>query len=169
MNYFDWLVYRISPDYPMRETYSELLFALYSTEFFWVIPRDVNRAKDGLELRKKFERETGGGADILGPCRCLEMMIALAIRCENELMYDPDLGDRTDQWFWMMIENLGLTRFDDEYFDEDEVDYILDRFMNREYGKHGEFCMFPGAESVQNLKKMELAYQINFYVKLVLC
>ena len=104
MTYFDWLVYQISPDYHMRERYSELLFALYSTEFFWALPRDINRAKDGLDLRKQYEREVGSEIDIFGPCTCLEMMIALAIRCENELMYDPDFGDRTDQWFWMMID-----------------------------------------------------------------
>ena len=169
MTYFDWLVYQISPDYHMRERYSELLFALYSTEFFWALPRDINRAKDGLDLRRQYEQETGEGADVFGPCTCLEMMIALAIRCENELMYDPDFGDRTDQWFWIMIDNLGLDQFENDEFDKDEVDYILNRFMNREYGIHGEFCMFPGTESVKNLKKMELAYQINYYVKLILC
>ena len=165
MTYFDWLVYQISPDHFMRERYSELLFALYSTEFFWVLQRDRNRAEDGLELRKKFDREIGGDIDILGPCTCLEMMVALAIRCENELMYDPDFGDRTDQWFWMMIENLGLDQFDDDNFDEDEIDYILERFMKREYGIHGKYCMFPSQESIDELEKMELAYQINFYVK----
>lgn len=169
MNYFDWLVFQISPDYHERERYSKLLFALYSTEFFWVVPRDLNRAKDGLDLRNQYEREVGAGIDIFGPCTCLEMLIALAIRCENELMYDPDFGDRTDQWFWIMIDNLGLDQFENDEFDKDEVDYILNRFMNREYGSNGEFCMFPGTESVKNLKKMELAYQINYYVKMILC
>lgn len=165
MTYYDWLVYGVAPDYQQRETYIELLYALYSTEFFWVVQRDRNRAKDGLELRARFEKETGLGVDISGPCTCLELFIALAVRCENDLMYDPDYGDRTTVWFWMILDNLGLLEYDTDRFDREEIDEILYRFMNREYGYHGEFCAFPSQTAAPNLKKMELAYQMNHYMK----
>ena len=167
MTYFDWLVFIIAPDYRQRDLYTKLFFALYSIEFFWVIPRDKNRAIDGLDLREQFERETGLYCDECGPCNCLEMFIALAIRCENELMYtyDPESGDQTDRWFWMMIENLGLDFYTDSNFDYDEVDDILYRFMSRNYGKNLEFCPFPVSVFVSDFEKMELVYQMNYYIK----
>lgn len=165
MSYFDWLVYYISPGRFQREQYTKLLLALYSTEFFWVLSRDKNRAEDGLELRNQFERETGEEVDIYGPCNCLELFVALAIRCENELMYDPDLGDRTDQWFWMFLDNLGLLAFDNYEFDESEIDDILYRFMARDYDKNGKYCAFPSMNYLTKLKRTELAYQMNYYMK----
>lgn len=165
MTYLDWLVFGVAPDGDQRECYSKLLFALYSTEFFWVVPRDRNRAEDGLELRSQYESATGESADICGPCNCLELFISLAVRCENELMYNPDYGDRTTVWFWMFLDNLGLLDYDSERFNDEEVDEILYRFMNREYGFRGEFCAFPSRFSAQELRKMELAYQMNFYMK----
>ena len=41
------------------------------------------------------------------------MMIALAIRCEEHIMDDPDAGDRTGQWFWSMLVSLGLGSMDE--------------------------------------------------------
>ena len=167
MTYYDWLVYLIAPDYHQREQYSELLFALYSIEFYWVVPRDRNRAKDGLELRDQFEHETGLYCDCYGSCNCLEMLIALAIRCENELMYmyNPKLGDQTDRWFWMMIDNLELMDYVNECFDYEEVDDILTRFMSRNYGPGLKYCPFPVSVFVSDFEKMELAYQMNYYIR----
>ena len=168
MSYLDWLVYIVTPDYHQRDHFSKLLLALYSTEFYWVIKRDKNRAVDGLDLRDQYERETGLYCDAYGPCTVLEMLIALAIRCENELMYmyDPDAGDQTDRWFWMMLDNLELTDFSDySGFDEEKIDDILARFMDRNYGPNLRFCPFPVSFYVPEFEKMELAYQMNYYVK----
>ena len=167
MTYYDWLVFIIAPDYHQREQYSELLFALYSTEFFWVVPRDRNRAKDGLELRDQFERETGLYCDTYGPCNCLEMIISLAIRCENELMYmyNPKLGNQTERWFWTILDNLELLDYSDPCFNYEEVDDILKHFMGRDYGPGLKYCPFPVSGYVQDFENMELAYQMNYYVK----
>ena len=60
---------------------------------------------------------------MIRPCSVLEMMIALSMRCEEQIMDDPDIGNRTGQWFWDMIDNLGLgeherLKFDGRYVDE---------------------------------------------------
>lgn len=167
MTYYDWLVLYIAPDSRQRELYSDLLFALYSTEFYWVVPRDFNRARDGLELRERFERETGEYCDIYGDCTCLELFVALAIRCERDLMYmyDPRSGDQTDRWFWMMLENLELLDMVNECFNIDEVDYILGRFMDRDYGPGLKYCAFPVSVFVSDFDKIELSYQMNYYIK----
>lgn len=171
MSYFDWLVLTIAPDYFQREGYSELLFFLYYTEFYWVVRRDRNRAEDGLDLRERYEHETGLYCDLYGPCNVLEMLVALAIRCENDLMYmyDPELGNQTSRWFWMFLENLGLLKFDDGNFEPDEISDILFNFMDRNYGFHGEFCAFSDDLDAENydpeFEKIELAYQMNYYIK----
>lgn len=167
MNYFDWLVLIIAPDYRQRAHHIKLLLALYSKEFHWVVKRDQNRALDGLDLRGMYERETGEGAGIFGPCTCLELFVSMAIRCGNELMYDygPEEGDQTDRWFWMMINNLSLDYYDDAHFDPGRVNDILEHFMNRKYGRRLEYSPFPVSDYVADFDKMELAYQMNYYIR----
>ena len=170
MSYFDWLVLIIAPDYRLRSNHMELLFALYSEEFYWVVPRDRNRAEDGLELRDKYRLEMNRSHDDIydvpdGPCTCLEMFVALAIRCEKELMYNPDEGDRTWRWFWMMMENLELDLCTDDAFDYEEFDDILWHFMNRKYGPNGEYCAFPCVNFMSEMSKTELTYQLNYYIR----
>ena len=119
---------------------------------------------DGLELRADYQDESGDEADKTGPCSILEMMIALAMRCENELMYDPDKGDRTELWFWIMIENLGLENMDDYGYDEEYCDYVLERFLNREYESDGYNGPFFVHGFDKDMRELELWYQLNFYL-----
>lgn len=168
MTYYDWLVRIVSAGRFHRDNYTKLLFALYSTEFYWTVKRDINRAKDGLDLREQYEIETGLYCDEAGSCTVLEMLIALAIRCENEIMYayNSDLEDQTSRWFWMMVDNIGLGIYDDFCdFDSYEIDDILTRFMDRKYGSRFEFCPFPVENFVPGFEKMELVYQMNYYMK----
>ena len=98
---------------------------LTTIEFVWRHPMDENRAIDGLELRDDFEYETGDYLDktsgLPSKCSMFEMLAALAIRCENQLMRDSLLGDRTSKWFFEFLDNLGLLDCDDR-----DVDYMVD-------------------------------------------
>ena len=102
-----------------------LVSALAEVEFVWRHPMDENRASDGLELRKDFEYETGDFLDkssgLLSQCSMFEMLAALAIRCENQLMRNSLVGDRTSKWFFEFLDNLGLLDCD-----ERDVDHIVD-------------------------------------------
>lgn len=104
--YFAWLSDKVCKDRFSKDvSYSELLRALHKTEFRWKMRNDANRASDGLMLRRRFATFMGFEEDyflpyITGPCTVLEMMIALAIRCEVSIMDNPKVGDRTAQWFW---------------------------------------------------------------------
>lgn len=60
----------------------------------------------------------------------LEMMIALAIRCEETIMDDPRYGNRTKQWFWNMMKSLGLSYMNDDCFDRDKFHEIRINFQN---------------------------------------
>ena len=104
---------------------------MHSVEFVYIIGMDGNRAEDGIDLRYRFGYERKHEGPMVAtylddrPCSILEMMTALANRCEEHIMDDQDIGDRTGQWFWSMISNLGLGSMTDINFNRDYVDYVL--------------------------------------------
>ena len=164
-NYFAWLCMWAVPDGQKRSDYSELLTALNNTEFTWTVNHDENRAADGIQLRTIYEDETGEWCDQGGPCSVLEMLLALSIRCDSEIMYDPYEPNRADKWFWMMIENLGMDIFVNGSFVQDGYNSAIFRFLGRKYGKSGQFCLFPIPEMSTKFQKIELIYQMNYYLK----
>lgn len=144
------------------KSYNQLFEYLYSVEFYWSIPMDRNRALDGIDLRYKY----GCSNDILDePCSVLEMLIGLAARMENQFMTNYDEGDRTGQWFWMMLTNLGLNRLDDDNFDEETADYFTYRFLNRGYKANGEGGgLFVVERPFQDLRDVDIWTQMNWYL-----
>lgn len=94
------------------KSYFRLCMDLAGIEFIWSHPLDENRAIDGLELRSDFEYETGDYLDktsgLMPKCTVFEMLAGLAIRCENQLMYSPSMGNRTSKWFFEFLDNLNL-------------------------------------------------------------
>lgn len=169
--YFDWvcrLVY--SKGYSRGLSYRKLLRHLHRTEFFYSIPMDENRAEDGTDLRYRFGYEHAYEGAVISsyldnrPCSVLEMLVALSIRCEENIMDDPALGNRTGQWFWNMIVNLGLGSMDDRRFDSAYTDDILNRFMERQYGPHGEGGLFTVKHPRQDMRTAEIWYQMNWYL-----
>ena len=130
--YFDWLVDLVAKDLFSKDTsYRKLLEHLYSIDFKYVLRMDKNRAEDGLGLRRKFSLATGYNFENrMKRCSVLEMMIALAVRCEDSIMEDPEYGNRVPQWFWGMIKNLGLYNMTDYNFDEEIVDNVIQKFLN---------------------------------------
>jgi hypothetical protein len=93
------------------------------------------------------------------------MLIALALRIENQFMTNYELGDRTGQWFWMMITNLGLNRLDDDNFNEEIAEYFVDRFLNREYEDNGEGGgLFVLDHPYQDLRDVEIWVQANWFL-----
>lgn len=167
-NYFEWLFGLACGDMYHREiSYRSLLMQLYSTTFTYSIRGDFNRAEDGIELRYRFAQEQHCEACVPyldGPCNVLEMMVALAIRCEEEFMDDPDVGDRTKQWFWCMINNLGLNGMSDDNYDESFVEAVITRFLNREYDEDGSGGLFQIKHCRYDLRDVEIWYQLCWYL-----
>ena len=165
MSYIDWLAMIAFPDGVQRSVYSEVLLGLYSTDFYGIVRGDENRAKDGVYLRYTFEDETGEECDKCGECSVLEMMVALAMRCEDQLMFDPDEGDRTSIWFWEMFDNLGFSCLYDDAFDEREFRKILRTFLNREYYDDGYLGPFYIKNFEGKMTQIELWYQLGYYIE----
>lgn len=165
MTYLEWLSEQAIPNEEQRDSYQKLMLALYSEEFYWSVEHDENRAEDGEQLRSVYEDETGLYCEKDGPCSVLEMMLALAMDCEEFIMYDPDLGNRTSIWFWDMIDNLGLSALDDWSFNVDEFDRIMRVFLDRKYDRDGYGGPFFVEGFDKNMRKIELWYQLNYYLK----
>lgn len=148
-------------------SYYDILFdAAWQTTYEHSVPYDDNRAEDGLRLRERFEYETSIMLPDLGECRVLEFLVALAIRM-NEVVYDWDKPDESSNWFWKMVFNMGLQRFDDTYSD-DPYDNIVDVFecVNlRLYNEDGtDGGLFPLEYPREDQRQIEVWYQMMAYL-----
>lgn len=170
--YFEWLFemvcgLRFAEDISFRK----LITHLHNTEFRYSIPNDVNQAHEGVNLRHRFaitqmpdvpENEI---LDILaGECSVLEMMVALAIHAEEHIMDNPQIGDRTAQWFWSMVANLGLADQMDHRFDRRHVEATLKRFLDRKYSPNGQGGLFMIRNCTRDLRKVEIFHQLCWYL-----
>ena len=79
-------------------------------------------------------------------------------------MDDPLLGDRTGQWFWNMIRSLGLGGMYGNRFDIQEADYIIERFLDREYEPDGRGGLFTITDCEDDLRDVEIWHQLWWYL-----
>ena len=166
--YFEWLYQLVCGDrYSNAISYKKLLAYLHHTEFTYLLSKDKNRAADGVDLRYRFSKERYHGhvpSYLDGPCSILEMMVALAIRCEETIMDDPKIGDRTSQWFWGMVTNMGLGYMSDNRFDERAAKEIIDRFLNRDYSQNGRGGLFTVRNCEYDLTNIEIWTQMLWFL-----
>lgn len=170
--YFDWMYDKVCGDsFNKKISYRHLFNALDQRSFYYSIDMDMNRESDGKNLRYRFGQdmdidpvEISASID-LRPCSVLEMMIALAIRCEENIMDDDSYGDRTGQWFWLMIINLGLSNETDSEFDAARVNRAIDRFLDREYEPNGRGGLFYIENSSEDMRRLEIWYQMHLYLQ----
>lgn len=158
--YFEWLLELVCEGkYMKRVQYRRLLAWLYKTEFISVLPMDDSRVEDGLDLRDQF-----GDPDNSMPCSVLEVMVALAIRCERHIMGNSEIGDRTGKWFWDMVNNLGLGQMSDFSFDPEYVDSTIMKLLFREYEPNGKGGLFTVNNPREDMRKVDIWYQMCWYL-----
>ena len=168
-SYFEW-IYRMLTcrRYDKDVSYRKLLSYLHDTEFVYCIARDSNREEDGKELRRRYARSNPElyDADLYldGPCSVLEMMVALAIRCEEGIMDNTNYGDRTTQWFWGMISSIGVGGMTDTFYDADYVEFCVNRLLKREYAPNGKGGLFTIRGCKEDLREVEIWYQLCWYL-----
>lgn len=160
-DYYFYILERIGLTETETIAYSNLLRTLFERDFKWdiTIDRDSNRAEDGKDLRFEYENDGGEFIDDIIPCSFLEMITALSLRCENEIMWIPDV-DNTRQWFWDILCNLRLEKFDNDNWNRNSVDRILDRAIFRQYDYAGNGGLFPLREPKTDQRKVEIWYQM---------
>lgn len=165
--YFEYLCELVDTmRFARQNSYRKLLMHLHNIEFTWFVPNDDNRADDGIQLRRRFglsRNDTGLQIYLDGPCSVLEMMVALALRCE-EWMDNTEYGNRTGQWFWGMISNLGLNSMRDSNFDRNYVNDVIARLLNREYEPDGKGGLFTVKHCNHDLRTVEIWCQLSWYL-----
>lgn len=143
---------------------------LDNISFTYMLPMDGNRYEDGIALRYRFGRGIGlSDAEIANdldylPCSVLEMMIALAIRCEEDYMSDPSYGDRSYVWFNDMLSNLDLYWMTDEHFRQPYVVDRVYRFLNRKYDQNGKGGLFVVDRPGVDMRREEIWKQAMWHL-----
>lgn len=173
--YFDWL-YGLVSDWPelKKRSYKKLLYCLYTIDFEYLLPMDANRYDDGIELRYKFGKERNIDQRKIAseldnkPCSILEMMIALAIRMEDDVMDNPEEDNRTAEWFWVMIDSLGLYDQDDILYCRDIIGRKMKKFNDRLYGPNGKGGLFTIPDCSEDLRDVEIWCQAMWWLNYIL-
>jgi hypothetical protein len=142
--------------------------------------RDGNRFEDGIDMRYRFGKTINPASQRVvaleldnKPCSMLEMMVGLSCRCEEQIMSNSSYGNRTAEWFWNMVESLGLMWATDNKFDAMKCSRVIDRFLNREYEPTGRGGLFSvevvdDDGNIVDLTKQEIWYQAMWYLNSVL-
>lgn len=177
--YLEWLSKLVCTDRLHRyKDYKQLMLYLFNRKFYWLLELDEDRAVDGLDLRERFideynERNVYSMSSydakelyshLDDECSVLEMLIALSLRCEETIIGDPDLGDRTYIWFWSMLRNLDIDDMTDDRYNESCLDEIIDILLEREYEPNGEGGLFSLYNCRHDLREVEIWYQLCWYL-----
>lgn len=168
-SYLEWLYGQVAVvEFDEQDlTYWKLLRILFTTEFFWSVDHDKNRSSDGIALRYRFLEESGiSDVDPIWMsegCSVLEMMVALAKRME----FESESGG-LHYWFWVLVENIGLSGFSDHRRftkrQRERIDRILEDVIDRNYEKSGHGGFFPLKHPRYDQRKRELWYQMSDYI-----
>lgn len=165
--YLNWLYSQVASVKTRHKhrTFWSLLTQLQETIFVAIVPNDDNRIADARDLRYEYmgeyEDEQGDLEWMKSPCSMLELLIILS----RQLAFEMD--DRSDSWFWHLIEVLELEQFNDREYDEQAQEVVastLDRVIWRTYKPSGEGGLFPLRDPARDQRKVELWYQLNAYL-----
>lgn len=144
--YYHWLMDIVG--HAKAEAYSYLIRVLHDTPYTYISHSDSNRYYDGIDLRYRYgqyhemsDPEVAASLDI-SPCSMLEMMVALALRLEEQFLTDPERGDRTALWFWNMIASLGLSGMTNSNFNRAYIDKTIYSLLHRGYRPNGLGSLF---------------------------
>lgn len=167
--YFEWMYQLVFPD-QNDISYRRLCMYLNNLTFYPRLPRDENRAQDGIDLRYRFGYEQQHIQPEIGtlldckPCSVFEMMVALALRMEEDIMTNPEMGNRLPLWFAEMLHSLGLENMSDDQFNRQTVMEVVRRFMEGEYESDGRGGLFTIPSCRRDLRTVEIWYQMNWYL-----
>lgn len=164
--YVNWLCDMVC--FGVKEGYGALARKLHSTSYIYSVERDDCRAADGKGLRYEYKQQVRYGKNIDdSDCSVLEMLIALAGRMDDVCCVSLDKSDQY-RWFWRLLDNLGLSKFDDKHYEQfggdEEVTKILNTWMEHKYKKNGVGGLFPMRKPVFDMRKIDYCMQMSHYL-----
>lgn len=167
--YINWLANKVTVY--VGSDYSILIRCLWDIPFVWQLPDDQNRSADGNMLRAVYiQSHNVQHRDVVFPfedgCTFLEFLIGLSMRI-NDIMYEPN-EDKTHEYFWMMLGNMGLDHCTDGTYGKSWDDFLVNevtgRIMSRNYDFNGIGGLFPLQNPVEDQKKVPIWYQMNAFL-----
>lgn len=156
-NYLDWII-----DLFDGYDHTCLFRQLMTIEFRWSVQLDGNLIPCVRNFRSKMGRDYDGPR---GKPTVLEILAALAVECEDKIMHNDEFGNRTSQWFWMMLYNLGVNTYDDDHYTDriaEEVDDKINTFLDRAYDEFGVGGIFIVDRPYYDMRKTPLWEQLNW-------
>jgi len=165
--YFRYLCGVVSNYGPRRKSmdrrYEKLLRKLYSIQFVYFNELDENRIIDAEDMKRDWEEDNHLylERDI---CSVLEVLVALVKRVEYTIMDDDTYGDRTGQWFWIIIENLELDDQNEANYDEEFVEEVIENMLYRKYDKYGNGGMFYVEHPLRDMRDVDIWMQFMWYL-----
>jgi hypothetical protein len=158
--YLEWLQDLVGPQ-EQGIQHDRLLKHLFEREFVMLVPNDDNRCADGLALRKEFVRSgrmrpTHHWMEL--GCSVLEMLVGVA----RHLSFTAE--GEVGEWFWHLINNLGLARYSNSRYHRNRVDEIIERLVWRQYSYDGNGGLFPLQEPREDQRDVELWFQMESYI-----
>lgn len=169
--YFEWICAVVAPNNNaeyLYNKYSNLLKLLYSIEFTADNAMDDNRRMDGIDLRIRFCNEQNledyHYMFEKYPCSLLEMMVALALRCEETIMIDTSLGNRTHVWFEEMLHSLDILKQTNEYYNENYVKVCITKLYQRQYDYYGRGGLFTAMKTTRDMRSLDIWSQMQQYL-----
>lgn len=169
IEYFEWLTDLSSKLLQHYGEYRNLSEYLYSIEFYSEHGNDEDREEDGLNLRLRFAEESGYPTytvrtRITSSCSVLEMMLALAIRCEENIMGEPGDEVNSGRWLFEMLESLHIEGMEDYCFDPDYVYKRIRIFLQRRYSRNGDGGLFTVYKTNNDLRDADIWFQMCWYL-----
>lgn len=174
VKYFKYLYSIVNKGKYKTVPYIHLLQYMYDTPFKYNIWKDESRADDAMAMRNKFiekHKFTEAEASLVGnptgyinTPSVLEVLIAMCVRVETRIMRNEKYGDRTPEFFWSIMQSLGIAHMNDELFDSAVVEAAMDRLINRTYEPDGVNGPFYLEKPREDLRKVDLWYQCMWYL-----
>lgn len=164
-DYLQWLIWRCGLE--RKTDHTELFESLHDIDFIYCLGRDENREIDGLDLRDQYEIP-----DVFNnfspyfsrkKCSVMEMLVALAIRVDDDITGDPG-EEHPEDFFMEMIKNLGLSRFRNGRCKEKDVRQIVDQWIKRKFSPNGKGSPFPVKHDSRDQRDLEIWDQANSYI-----
>ena len=165
--YFQWIC-QIAMN-GEAENHQRLLRFLFNKDFRYINPRDANRESDGIDLRYRYGYECGAALSQITselddkPCSVLEMIVALALRFEESIMRDFEIGDRTYEWVKSMLKNLDIF-YDDSHFNEATANLKVNLWLDRNYAPDGTGNIFRLKHPYSDMRYVEIWYQAMWWI-----
>lgn len=153
--------------------YTALLSLLFNREYVWSIRMDETRAayvkisREGFLEKQNLtpeQRQEWAASLDLTP-RLLEVLLMLSKQMEDSFGFAKE--GNIPEWFWLMMNNLGLSKYDDRNLGTREANIInqkLDIWLSRQFKPNGEGSPFPLKGPCLDQRFVDLWQQANLYV-----